>query len=87
VNSHCQDLCFSIKKDDQRQYPNPLWVNRAFIQIRARDNSQIFESVFTHAGGQTDRKTRATFSLVCIININYVHLAQDFAFCLANPDF
>jgi hypothetical protein len=35
-----RDLCFSIKKDNQRQETNPLMANRALIQMRARDNSK-----------------------------------------------
>jgi len=49
-------------------------VNRALIQIYSRDDSQISKSPCTHAGGQTDRKTRATFALLYIYN--HVHLAQ-----------
>jgi hypothetical protein len=53
-------------------------VDRTFIQIHARDESQISKSPGTHAGGQTDVKIRATFALLCIIM--YIHVKKIFRF-------
>jgi hypothetical protein len=52
------------------QYANPSMVNRELIQIHVRDNSEINKNLNVHCtyvDRETDRKTRASFTLLCII--------------------
>jgi hypothetical protein len=53
-------------------------VDRTFIQIHARDESQISKSPGTHAGRQSDVKIRATFAPLCIIMYIHVKRFSDF---------
>jgi hypothetical protein len=61
---------YRIKKVDQRQYDNLYWAT-VHILIHTRDYSQILKTSCTTAGGQTDGKSSATFTLLNTIMYNW----------------